>query len=316
MILLNQSPPGADQDLSGLYQRMSHEGLVHSTLMRGEIYESSDAFDENWACSSITWSAGGEEQYWMKRGGKFSINPAGALTLAAGARYDYAAGRDHAFYSNMITFPRWMTKAASLPLLDDGENDTRRLSTRMLRPDAVTETLMNEIIAKCRRGYSKSEWFIEKTALLYGRLLDAEYDAEKASGNIDAAKPATQKELARRINRAQQFMLQSYRDMGLDLERIAKEACLSPFHLIRVFKTLSGVTPIHYLTAVRLEAALRLLRETKMTATEIAALVGFGNRAAFSRAFSRHHGFAPSAVRGLDRPPNPMLAAQCHDHKS
>lgn len=297
MILLNQSPPGADQDFAGLYQRMSHEGLVHSTLMRGQIYESTDAFDENWACSSITWSAGGDEQYWMKRGGRFSINPAGALTLAAGARYDYAAGRDHPFYSNMITFPRWMTNAASMPLLDDGEKDTRRLSTRMMRPDAATDNLMNEIIAHCRRGYLKREWYIEKAALLYGKLLDAEYGAQKASSNLDAAKPATQKELARRIDRAQQFMLQSYRDAGLNLDAIAKEACLSPFHLIRVFKTLSGATPMQYLTAVRLEAALRLLRETKMTATEIAALVGFGNRAAFSRAFSRFHGFAPSRAR-------------------
>lgn len=297
MILLNQSPPGADQDLSGLYELMSHEGLVHSTLMRGEIYESSDAFDENWACSSITWSAGGEEQYWMKRGGEFSINPAGVLTLAAGARYDYAAGRGHPFYSNMITFPRWMTEAASMPSLDDGEKDTRRLSTRMLRPDATTETLMTEIIAHCRAGYSKSEWYIEKSALLYDRLLDAEYGAEKATSNIEAAKPTTQKELARRIDRARQFMLQSYRDTSIDLDAVAKEACVSPFHLIRVFKTLTRLTPMQYLTAVRLEAALRLLQETKMTATEIAALVGFGNRAAFSRAFSRHHGFAPSKAR-------------------
>ncbi len=297
MILLNATPPGADQDLSGLYRRMSAEGLVHSTLMRGEIYESSDAFDENWACSSITWSVGGEEHYWMKRGGKLSINPAGALTLAAGARYNYTAGRDITFYSNMITFPRWMTAAAAKPLLDDGDKDARRLSTRMLRPDAVTETLMNEIVANCRAGYSKSEWYIEKAALLYGKLLDAEHSAEKASCKIETAKPETQKELARRIDRARQFMLQSYRDARIDLDAIAKEACLSPYHLIRVFKALTSTTPMQYLTIIRLEAALRLLRETKMTATDIAGLVGFGNRTAFSRAFSRHHGFAPSKAR-------------------
>ena len=75
MILINQTPPGADQDLTDIYQRMALEGLVQSTVMHGEIYESSDAFDESWGCASITWSAGGEENYWMKDGARFAINP-------------------------------------------------------------------------------------------------------------------------------------------------------------------------------------------------------------------------------------------------
>ena len=192
-----------------------------------------------------------------------------------------------------------MTAAAAGSLLDDPLDDAqsetpRRLSTRMLRPDAATQGLMNEVAGHCRCGHQNNKWYIEKTALLYGRLLDAEHGEEAASRKIETAKPTTKKELARRVERARQFMLQAYGDSGLNLERIAKEACLSSFHLIRVFKTLNGATPMQYLTAVRLEAALRLLRDTTMTATEIAALVGFSNRAAFSRAFSRHHGFAPS----------------------
>ncbi len=298
MILLNETPPGADHNLAAFYQRMSREGLVHSTLMHGERYEASDAFDEDWACPAITWSAGGEELYRLENGKKFSINPSGALTLAAGTRYNYAAGRDMPFYSNMITFPRWMTSAAATPVLDDDLENRWPLSTRMLRPDASTEALMNDVAAHCRSGFNDKAWYVEQLSLLYDKLIDAEHSAASASRQIDAAKPATKKELARRIDRAQQFMLQSYGDADLDLDVIAQAACLSPFHLIRVFKTLTRLTPMQYLTAARMESALRLLRETKMRASDIAALVGFRDRSAFSRAFSKHHGFTPSMARG------------------
>lgn len=297
MILLNETPPGADQDLTPLYQRMSVEGLVHSTPMRGEIYESSEDFDEDWACPAITWSAGGKEKYYLKNGKTFSINPAGALIIGAGTRYNYAAGREFTFYSNMITFPRWMIAGAAAAMLDEDLPQQCSLTTRMFRPDAETDALMNSIINHCRSGWNNNEWYMERLALLYGKLLEAENAATSAQCRIDAAKPATQRELARRVSTAQQFMLQSYGDAALDIAAIANAACLSPYHLIRVFKTMTQLTPMQYLAAVRMESALSLLRETKLTATRVAACVGFKDRAAFSRAFRRHHNFAPSTVR-------------------
>ena len=297
MILINQTPPGADQDFAALYQNMSSEGLVHSTLMHGEHYEASDDFEEEWACPAITWSAAGKELYRLDNGKTYAINPAGVLILGAGTRYDYAAGRDAVFYSNMVTFPHWMTVAENSDLLDADVKDHRRLSTRMHHPDTEMLALMNEMVLHCRAGFSDHQWYSEKAALLYSMLLNAEHSATAAGSDINAAKPATKTELARRIRRAQEFMLQSYCDADLDISAIAKAACLSPFHLIRVFKSLTSVTPMQYLGAVRMEAARHLLKETALTASEIATHVGFGNRSAFSRAFSRHHGFAPSAVR-------------------
>ena len=102
--------------------------------MRGEIYETSEDFDEDWACPAITWSVGGEENYYLKNGETFSIRPAGALVIGAGTRYNYAAGRNTSFYSNMITFPRWMIADAAAAVLDEKTPPQWRLSTRMLRP--------------------------------------------------------------------------------------------------------------------------------------------------------------------------------------
>jgi len=154
---------------------------------------------------------------------------------------------------------------------------------------------MNEIAARCRRCFADGHWYEEKTALLYVALLGAQDQALTAEARINAAKSSTRAELARRIRRAQQFMLEAYSNVNLNLNIIAGEACLSPYHLIRVFKAHAGQTPMQYLTAVRMAAALSLLRETSMTVTEVASAVGYGDRAAFFRAFRKHYGRAPSA---------------------
>lgn len=271
--------------------------MVHSGLMRGERYEMAENFEEDWMCPAVTWSAGGEETYRFRDGGTIGISPAGALCLSAEARYAYAAGQTP-FYSNMIVFPHWMTRGAVSPILDRVPNE-RRLQTQLIAPDAAAQNLMNEIALSCRRGFTNVDWYQEKLALLYEALLAAQERGDRASERIGAVKKTTRIELARRARRAQQFILENYADPTIGLREIAREACLSPYHLIRVFKDHAGQPPIQYLTAVRMEMAASLLRETGMTTTEVGQSVGYGDRTAFFRAFRKSHGAAPSTVARL-----------------
>ena len=60
---------------------------------------------------------------------------------------------------------------------------------------------------------------------------------------------------------------------------------------------LIGVPPMQYLAQWRMQAAARLLLETRATVAAIALDVGYDSEAAFARAFKRQVGKPPGAWR-------------------
>ncbi|MEQ0563561.1 AraC family transcriptional regulator [Amycolatopsis sp. NEAU-NG30] len=81
------------------------------------------------------------------------------------------------------------------------------------------------------------------------------------------------------------------------LADVAAEVHLSVYHLVRVFRTVTGRTPHRFLTELRVEEAKRLLRETALPLDRIAPRCGFTSAGALSTAFVRHTGVRPSAYR-------------------
>jgi AraC family transcriptional regulator len=82
-----------------------------------------------------------------------------------------------------------------------------------------------------------------------------------------------------------------------NLDRLAAQAGLSKFYFNRLFKNAMGVSPSHYHINLRLDAARRLLRETKKSVLEIALDVGYANPSHFAQLFRRETGLAPSDYR-------------------
>jgi AraC family transcriptional regulator len=83
----------------------------------------------------------------------------------------------------------------------------------------------------------------------------------------------------------------------LDLEAAADEAGLSPFHFLRLFANVLGVTPHQYLVRSRLRRAARLLADDSLAITDIAYDVGFGDLSNFVRTFHRAAGASPRRFR-------------------
>ncbi len=81
------------------------------------------------------------------------------------------------------------------------------------------------------------------------------------------------------------------------LEELAIEAGISRAVFARRFAALMGEAPFAYLTRWRMGLAMRILTETRLPLAAIARKVGYDSEFAFSRAFKRHYGAAPTVFR-------------------
>jgi transcriptional regulator GlxA family with amidase domain len=83
----------------------------------------------------------------------------------------------------------------------------------------------------------------------------------------------------------------------LPLERLARQAGLSPRHLTRRFKIEVGLTPASYVARLRLEEARRRIEAGALRLKEVARACGFGDEQNLRRAFRRQISVAPADYR-------------------
>jgi AraC-like DNA-binding protein len=107
----------------------------------------------------------------------------------------------------------------------------------------------------------------------------------------------------------------SHSSEPIDLERAARQAGLSPYHFLRLFAKVLGVTPHQYLVRSRLRHAARLLADGSSSVTDIALDVGFADLSNFVRTFRRAAGVSPRrfrrAAKGEHRIFQDRLGARC-----
>jgi AraC-like DNA-binding protein len=95
-----------------------------------------------------------------------------------------------------------------------------------------------------------------------------------------------------RVTRAVR-MIDRHPGAALTLNHMAREAGLSPYHFLRTFERVTGVTPHQYVMRARLRAAaLRLVGEPSKI-LDIAFDSGFGDVSNFNRAFRTEFGVSP-----------------------
>src|SRR4030081_3851378 len=100
----------------------------------------------------------------------------------------------------------------------------------------------------------------------------------------------------RRLLRARDAMDRTYAQ-PLDVPSLARIACISEAHFIRIFRATFGETPHRYLQRRRVERSMFLLRETERSITDICLDVGFSSLGTFSRTFRDIVGESPSDYR-------------------
>jgi AraC-like DNA-binding protein len=81
------------------------------------------------------------------------------------------------------------------------------------------------------------------------------------------------------------------------LEEIARHIGLSKYHFTRSFTKATGLTPIAYLTKIRIVKSIEYLRQTHLSIGEIAKMIGYANGSYFTKVFRQWVGFPPGEFR-------------------
>ena len=122
---------------------------------------------------------------------------------------------------------------------------------------------------------------------------------EVVSGRSRQPLEVTARDRRRAVETALWIDANSQRDINLDAA--AGQTGISPFHFLRLFANVLGVTPHQYLVRSRLRHAARLLADEDGSVTDIAYDVGFGDLSNFVRTFHRAAGISPRAFREASR---------------
>lgn len=105
----------------------------------------------------------------------------------------------------------------------------------------------------------------------------------------------------RRVTAAVRW-IEEHADERLSLRGLARDAGLSPYHFLRTFRQVAGMTPHQYVLRTRLHRAAVRLRRTDDAISGIAYDAGFNDLSTFNRRFRRLMGAPPRAYRASGSP--------------
>jgi AraC family transcriptional regulator len=115
-----------------------------------------------------------------------------------------------------------------------------------------------------------------------------------------ARTPAPRARDERRVGAALRH-IEARADQPLSVAELACIAAMSPYHFLRTFRALVGMTPHQFILHTRMNRAAIRLRRTSESVSAIAFAGGFGDLSTFNRRFHRIFGLSPSAYRAQSR---------------
>lgn len=99
------------------------------------------------------------------------------------------------------------------------------------------------------------------------------------------------------VTEAKRYLYEHFRDPDIDLNLVARSIGISPAYLSRLMKQELGMPFKDFLTSLRINEAIVLMRSTSRSINEIADMVGYKSQHYFSTAFKNSMGISPSEHR-------------------
>ncbi len=244
-------------------------------------------FEEQHARVSIAIVAAGTFQY-RSSSGRAVMTPGSILLGTAGGAFE--CGHEHAAGDRCLAF---QYDESYFETLAGGLLPTHAkasFGTNRIPPVRNTSRLIAQALAGLTGGANVS-WEEISTAvagqavLLSARASDGRGEPLSAEARVTKA--------VRRIDHEP--------DGELSLGALASDAGLSPFHFLRVFERITGVTPHQYLLRARLRRAAMCLRSERAKVLDVALDSGFSDLSNFSRSFRAEFGMGPRDYRRQGR---------------
>jgi len=240
-------------------------------------------FEERHSRFSIAIVAAGSFQY--RSANSSELMTPGSLLLGNPGQ-SFECGHEHAAGDRCLSFgftPGYFERLAA-----DASFRCARLAFPVLRLPPLP-ALAPIVAQACATTTADSVW--EEVAV---RL--AAQTLRNLNGSPLHSSPAPPSAIAR-VTRSVRAIERQSAAAPLTLATLAREAGLSPYHFLRTFHRLTGVTPHQYLLRARLrEAAMRLAAEPAKI-LDVALDCGFGDVSNFNRSFRAEFGVTPRAYR-------------------
>ncbi len=255
---------------------------------------------------SIKAAAGGDEEYFID-GRRIAVGDDTFLILNANRTYASRVQARNPVLSFSIFFRpglledvlRAGTESAASRLESPSESRTLgfEFAERLHTHERAVTPVLRHIYDNVAGGLTNQLWYEEQLHFLLQRMVRLHRRERAREAELSAARPATRKEIFRRLGLGVTFMHSNYRE-SLDLDAIASASFLSRFHFLRTFKEVYRITPSVYLNRYRTGLAARLLASTSLSHTTIAHRVGFGSRTTLYRHLRVAHATARAPQSG------------------
>lgn len=145
-----------------------------------------------------------------------------------------------------------------------------------LRLDALTSRMLEELRTRPPGFELALKTAVAELLLLSARAVHAGHATEASLSSP----------MHRKMSEIVRYLNANYGE-PIKIGELAERFYISPYHMSRSFKAATGFTVIDYLNLTRVKEAQRLLRETRLPITEVAARTGFDNFSHFGKTFKK-----------------------------
>jgi len=266
--------------------RISQSRSLNIYDYRCEVGLGARPFVERHNRASISFVRKGSFGY-RTRGKQFDLVAGSVLIGKAGE--DYVCSHDHVCGDECLSFQLAPELVESL-----GDHQAAwKIGALPPMPELMVTAELADAAATARNDLGLDEVGL----LMTTRFLGIAGNATGARNAATERKPAINPARDRRRAVEAALWLEQHAGGPVDLDAISAQAGLSPFHFLRLFARVLGVTPHQYLVRCRLRAAARLLADPRISVTAIAYDVGFADLSNFVRTFRRAAGVSPREFR-------------------